>query len=113
MNPIIRRDHYLQKLIDRTPAWLFLTVAALVMVFFTLMTMSEMVMRASNTVEAAGNALVVADADTGFGNAVNVQRTIREYEKAGVAVIQLEDQVMPKPSGRSHGRDGRQGQGRR
>ena len=29
MNPIIRRDHYLQKLIDRTPAWLFLTVAAL------------------------------------------------------------------------------------
>ena len=54
-----------------------------------LMTMSEMVMRASNTVEAAGNALVVADADTGFGNAVNVQRTIREYEKAGVAVIQL------------------------
>ena len=69
-----------------------------------LMTMSEMVMRASNTVEAAGNALVVADADTGFGNAVNVQRTIREYEKAGVAVIQLEDQVMPKKCGHMTGR---------
>ena len=48
-----------------------------------LMTMSEMVMRASNTVEAAGNALVVADADTGFGNAVNVQRTIRLNSYAG------------------------------
>ena len=69
-----------------------------------LMTMSEMVMRASNTVEAAGNALVVADADTGFGNAGNVQRTIREYEKAGVAVIQLEDQVMPKKCGHMTGR---------
>ena len=69
-----------------------------------LMTMSEMVMRASNTVEAAGNALVGADADTGFGNAVNVQRTIREYEKAGVAVIQLEDQVMPKKCGHMTGR---------
>ena len=69
-----------------------------------LMTMSEMVMRASNTVEAAGNALVVADADTGFGNAVNVMRTIREYEKAGVAVIQLEDQVMPKKCGHMTGR---------
>ena len=69
-----------------------------------LMTMSEMVMRAANTVEAAGNACVVADADTGFGNAVNVMRTIREYEKAGVAVIQLEDQVMPKKCGHMTGR---------
>ena len=69
-----------------------------------LMTMSEMVMRAANTVEAAGNACVVADADTGFGNAVNVMRTIREYEKAGVAVIQLEDQVMPKKCGHMIGR---------
>ena len=68
-----------------------------------LMTMSEMVMRAANTVEAAGIP-VVADADTGFGNAVNVQRTIREYEKAGVAVIQLEDQVMPKKCGHMTGR---------
>ena len=69
-----------------------------------LMTMSEMVMRAANTVEAAGDAVVVADADTGFGNAVNVMRTIREYEKAGVAVIQLEDQVMPKKCGHMIGR---------
>lgn len=69
-----------------------------------LMTMSEMVMRAGNMVEAAG-VPVVADADTGFGNAVNVTRTIREYEKAGVAVIQLEDQVMPKKCGHMIGRE--------
>lgn len=69
-----------------------------------LMTMSEMVMRAGNMVEAAGIP-VVADADTGFGNAVNVTRTVREYEKAGVAVIQLEDQVMPKKCGHMIGRE--------
>lgn len=68
-----------------------------------LMTMSEMVARASNMVEAAG-VPVVADADTGFGNAVNVMRTVREYEKAGVSVIQLEDQVMPKKCGHMEGR---------
>lgn len=69
-----------------------------------LMTMSEMVARAANIVEAAG-VPVVADADTGFGNAVNVMRTVREYEKAGVAVIQLEDQVMPKKCGHMIGRE--------
>ncbi len=69
-----------------------------------LMTFSEMVMRAGNMVEAAG-VPVVADADTGFGNAVNVMRTVREYEKAGVAVIQLEDQVMPKKCGHMIGRE--------
>jgi len=68
-----------------------------------LMTMSEMVMRAANVVEAAG-VPVIADADTGFGNAVNVMRTVREYEKAGVAVIQLEDQVLPKKCGHMTGR---------
>jgi 2-methylisocitrate lyase-like PEP mutase family enzyme len=68
-----------------------------------LMTMSEMVMRAGNMVEATGIP-VIADADTGFGNAVNVMRTVREYEKAGVAVIQLEDQVMPKKCGHKIGR---------
>ena len=68
-----------------------------------LMTLSEMVMRAGNLVEAAGIP-VIADADTGFGNAVNVIRTVREYEKAGVAVLQLEDQVMPKKCGHMVGR---------
>lgn len=68
-----------------------------------LMTMSEMVARAANLVECCG-VPVIADADTGFGNAVNVMRTVREYEKAGVAVIQLEDQVSPKKCGHMVGR---------
>lgn len=69
-----------------------------------LLTMTEMVARANAIVEAAG-VPVIADADTGFGNAVNVMRTVREYEKAGVAVIQLEDQVMPKKCGHMIGRE--------
>ena len=68
-----------------------------------LMTQTEMVNRANALVEAAG-VPVIADADTGFGNAVNVMRTIREYEKAGVAAIQLEDQVLPKKCGHMLGR---------
>jgi 2-methylisocitrate lyase-like PEP mutase family enzyme len=39
---------------------------------------------------------VIADCDTGYGNAVNVMRTVREFENAGVAAVILEDQVMPK-----------------
>jgi 2-methylisocitrate lyase-like PEP mutase family enzyme len=42
---------------------------------------------------------VVADIDTGFGNAINAQRTVRAFERAGVAGIQLEDQVFPKRCG--------------
>ena len=68
-----------------------------------LMTMTEMVMRARNFV-AAVDVPVIADADTGFGNAVNTMRTVREYEAAGVAAIQLEDQVAPKKCGHMVGR---------
>ncbi|MDF2876267.1 MAG: dml [Sporomusa sp.] len=68
-----------------------------------LLTMTEMVARAANIVEAV-NIPVIADADTGFGNAINVMRTVREYEKAGVAAIQLEDQVAPKKCGHMIGR---------
>jgi 2-methylisocitrate lyase-like PEP mutase family enzyme len=42
---------------------------------------------------------VVADADTGYGNAINVIRTVQEYERAGVAALHLEDQVLPKRCG--------------
>ena len=45
---------------------------------------------------AAVNIPVVADCDTGYGNAVNVMRTVREFEQAGVAALILEDQVVPK-----------------
>lgn len=68
-----------------------------------LMTQSEMVERARNISDCVDIA-VVADADTGFGNAVNVARTVRLYEKAGVAALQLEDQVMPKKCGHMVGR---------
>mmetsp|Transcript_30704 Transcript_30704/g.37923 ORF Transcript_30704/g.37923 Transcript_30704/m.37923 type:complete len:326 (+) Transcript_30704:145-1122(+) len=47
---------------------------------------------------------VFADGDTGYGNAMNVKRTIRAYEKAGVAAIMLEDQVDPKQCGHSLGK---------
>ncbi|MFJ4655291.1 oxaloacetate decarboxylase [Nocardia sp. NPDC088792] len=63
-----------------------------------LLTMTEMVMRARAIVAATG-VPVIADADTGYGNAVNVARTVREYEAAGVCAIHLEDQVMPKKCG--------------
>lgn len=42
---------------------------------------------------------VIADGDTGYGNAINVRHTVQAYERAGVAAIQLEDQVMPKRCG--------------
>jgi carboxyvinyl-carboxyphosphonate phosphorylmutase len=69
-----------------------------------LLTLTEMARRASNIVEAV-NIPVIADADTGYGNAVNVMRTVREYEKAGVACIQIEDQVAPKKCGHMLGRE--------
>ena len=65
---------------------------------------SEMLDRAANMAEAT-TLPVIADADTGFGSAVNVIRTVRAYQKAGVAAIQLEDQVSPKRCGHMVGRE--------
>jgi 2,3-dimethylmalate lyase len=48
---------------------------------------------------------IIVDADTGFGNAVNMVRTIRTFEKAGAAGIQIEDQVFPKKCGHFSGKD--------
>jgi 2-methylisocitrate lyase-like PEP mutase family enzyme len=48
---------------------------------------------------------ILADADTGFGNPLNVMRTVREFERAGVAGIQLEDQVTPKRCGHFEGKE--------
>ena len=59
-----------------------------------LLTMSEMAERARNIV-AAVDVPVIADGDTGFGNPLNVARTVRAYEQAGAAANQLEDQVFP------------------
>ena len=68
-----------------------------------LVTMTEMVENARAIVNAVGIP-VIADADTGYGNPLNVQRTVREYERAGVAAIHLEDQVFPKKCGHLTGK---------
>jgi 2-methylisocitrate lyase-like PEP mutase family enzyme len=68
-----------------------------------LMAMPEMVDNARRIVDAV-DIPVVADADTGYGNAINVIRTVHEYEAAGVAAIHLEDQVMPKKCGHISGK---------
>jgi 2-methylisocitrate lyase-like PEP mutase family enzyme len=60
-----------------------------------LVTMSEMVDNARRIVEAV-NIPVIADADTGYGNPINVIRTVQAYEDAGVAGIHIEDQVFPE-----------------
>src|SRR5512142_2544250 len=57
-----------------------------------LLTMTEMVTQVRRMIDAV-DVPVIADADTGYGNPLNVQRTVREYERAGVAALQLEDQV--------------------
>jgi 2-methylisocitrate lyase-like PEP mutase family enzyme len=63
-----------------------------------LMTMSEMVANAKNVCSAV-DLPVIADMDTGYGNAINVLRTVTEYEQAGVAGFHIEDQVSPKKCG--------------
>ncbi len=47
---------------------------------------------------------LIADADTGYGNAINVVRTVQDYEQAGVAALHLEDQVLPKRCGHMDGK---------
>lgn len=68
-----------------------------------LLCMSEMLDRARKLASAT-NIPIVADGDTGFGNAVTLVRTIEDFEDAGVAGIQLEDQVAPKRCGHMVGR---------
>jgi 2-methylisocitrate lyase-like PEP mutase family enzyme len=63
-----------------------------------LLSMSEVVERLAVIVEQSG-VPVIGDADTGYGNALNTRRAIREFERAGVAGLHLEDQVFPKRCG--------------
>lgn len=69
-----------------------------------LLTMSEMVGRAAALTAVLGEIPLIADADTGYGNPINVRRTIQEYERAGVAGLHLEDQVWPKKCGHMEGK---------
>jgi 2-methylisocitrate lyase-like PEP mutase family enzyme len=69
-----------------------------------LLTMVENVRFIGLTVDSV-SIPVIADADTGYGNAVNVIRTVREYEKSGVAGFHIEDQVAPKKCGHYEGKE--------
>ncbi|MDN5858644.1 MAG: oxaloacetate decarboxylase [Pseudonocardia sp.] len=68
-----------------------------------LLSATEMIDNARRIV-AAVDVPVIADADTGYGNAVNVVRTVQLYEQAGVAGLHLEDQVLPKKCGHMSGK---------
>jgi 2,3-dimethylmalate lyase len=68
-----------------------------------LLTMTEMVEHARNIAQAV-DVPVLADGDTGYGNPLNVRRTVSAYERAGVCAIQLEDQIFPKRCGHMLGR---------
>lgn len=63
-----------------------------------LITMTEMVQNV-RAISHAVDLPVICDADTGYGNPVNVWRTVREYEEAGAAALHIEDQVFPKRCG--------------
>ena len=65
---------------------------------YGLVTMSEMVERAA-VIARSVSLPVISDADTGYGNELNVTRTVREFEARGVAAIHIEDQVSPKRCG--------------
>src|SRR5579863_5767177 len=69
-----------------------------------LLTMSEMVSRAAALASVTDAIPLIADADTGYGNPINVRRTVREYERVGVAALHIEDQIWPKKCGHMEGK---------
>src|ERR687898_376799 len=69
-----------------------------------LVTMSEVIERAAQVVSAV-KIPIIADADTGYGNAVNLVRSVREFERTGVAAIHIEDQITPKRCGHLDGKE--------
>ncbi len=70
---------------------------------YGLATMTEMVHNA-HAISAAVQVPVIADADTGYGNELNMTRTIHEYERSGAAGVHIEDQVFPKKCGHLGGK---------
>jgi carboxyvinyl-carboxyphosphonate phosphorylmutase len=67
------------------------------------MSFAEMATHAGN-IAGALRIPLIADADTGYGNAINTHRTVRAYARAGVAAVQIEDQVAPKKCGHTRGK---------
>ncbi|HEY3063457.1 MAG TPA: isocitrate lyase/phosphoenolpyruvate mutase family protein [Chloroflexota bacterium] len=78
--------------------------AALAVPDLGLPTLTEVVQHAQRVVDAV-QIPVIVDADTGFGSWLNVMRTLHELERAGVAAIQIEDQVSPKRCGHFEGKE--------
>jgi methylisocitrate lyase len=78
--------------------------AALAVPDVGLPTMTEVVQHTQRMADAVSIPVIV-DADTGYGNALNVLRTVRELERAGAAAIQIEDQVAPKKCGHFEGKE--------
>jgi len=70
---------------------------------YGLATMTEMVNQARNIVNCIDLPLI-CDADNGYGNAINVIRTVKEYQRVGVAAIHIEDQIFPKRCGHFEGK---------
>ena len=71
---------------------------------YGLVTQTEMITNA-NVISRTVKVPVIADADTGYGNELNVTRTVREYERADIAAIHIEDQVSPKRCGHLDGKE--------
>lgn len=69
-----------------------------------LISFAEMLDQLRNVCGAAPALCVIGDGDTGYGNAINVRRTVREYARAGAAGIMIEDQVSPKRCGHTRGK---------
>jgi 2-methylisocitrate lyase-like PEP mutase family enzyme len=69
-----------------------------------LISFAEMLDSLRNCCSAAGGVPLIGDGDTGYGNALNVQRTVIEYARAGAAGVMIEDQVSPKKCGHTRGK---------
>jgi len=69
-----------------------------------LISFTEMLDSLRGCCAAAGRVPVIGDGDTGYGNALNVQRTVIEYARAGAAAVMIEDQVSPKKCGHTRGK---------
>src|SRR3981081_2018728 len=80
------------------------TAAALGLPDYGLATMTEMAANVAR-LPSATRLPVIADADTGYGNELNVVRTVREYERAGAAALHIEDQVFAKRCGHLEGKE--------
>jgi len=69
-----------------------------------LISFTEMLDSLRNCCAAASPVPLIGDGDTGYGNAINVQRTVTEYARAGAACVMIEDQVSPKKCGHTRGK---------